>query len=71
MKRSKFTQEQAVGALKQAEAGAKVDELCRKHGVSSPTFYADGYQSRCQLTIGRRGAGMVALSCAVGVKSHR
>ena len=39
MKRSRFTEEQIIAILKEQEAGVAVAELCRKHGVSSPTFY--------------------------------
>lgn len=39
MKKSKFTEQQIVFALKQAENGVKVDEVCRKMGISEPTFY--------------------------------
>ena len=39
MKRSRFTQEQIIAILREQEAGVAVAELCRKHGVSSPTFY--------------------------------
>jgi putative transposase len=34
MKKSKFTEEQIIAALKLAEAGGKVDEICRKLGVT-------------------------------------
>ncbi len=39
MKRSKFTESQIVFALRQAEGGVKVDEVCRKMGISEATFY--------------------------------
>ena len=39
MKRGRFNEEQIIGVLKEAEAGAKVSELCRRHGISDATFY--------------------------------
>jgi putative transposase len=39
MKRSRFSEEQIIGVLKEAEAEAKVSELCRRHGISDATFY--------------------------------
>ena len=39
MKRSKFTDEQIAFALKQAELGVSVEEVCRKMGISDATFY--------------------------------
>ena len=39
MKRSRFTEEQIVHALRQAEAGTPAVEVCRKLGVSEQTFY--------------------------------
>jgi putative transposase len=40
MKRRRFSDEQIIASLKENEAGARVDELCRRHGISSATFYA-------------------------------
>ena len=39
MKRKRFSEEQIIGVLREQEAGAKVADLCRKHGVSEATFY--------------------------------
>ena len=39
MKRSKFTEQQIAFALKQAELGISVEEVCRKLGISDATFY--------------------------------
>jgi len=39
MKRSRFSEEQIIGILREHEAGIPTADLCRKHGVSSATFY--------------------------------
>ena len=39
MKRSRFTDEQIIGILKEHQAGLSAPELCRKHGISDATFY--------------------------------
>lgn len=40
MARKRYTEEQIVSILKEAAAGAKTDEICRKYGVSPNTYYA-------------------------------
>lgn len=40
MKRSRFTEEQIIAILREQEAGLPTADICRKHGISSATFYA-------------------------------
>lgn len=39
MKSKRFSEEQIIGILKQAQAGMKIVDLCRQHGISDVTFY--------------------------------
>jgi putative transposase len=39
VKKSRFSEEKIIAVLKQAEAGVKAQELCRKHGISQATLY--------------------------------
>ncbi len=39
MTRTRHTEEQIIAVLNEAQAGVGVQELCRKHGISDPTFY--------------------------------
>lgn len=44
MKKSRFSEEQIIGILKQHEAGVKTADVCREHGISAATFY--GWKSK-------------------------
>lgn len=39
MKKSRFSETQIIGILKEADAGVPIKELCRKHGISDATYY--------------------------------
>lgn len=39
MKKARFSETQIVGLLKETEAGLKVEEVCRKHGIAASTYY--------------------------------
>ena len=39
MKSKRYTEEQIIGILKQAQSGMKIVDLCRMHGISDATFY--------------------------------
>ncbi|QFT29458.1 Transposase [Labrenzia sp. THAF82] len=49
MKRSRFSEEQIIGILKEHQAGISAAELCRKYGVSNATYYIYGQLSRCKV----------------------
>ena len=46
MKRSRFSEEKIIAILREQEAGSPTADVCRKHGVSSATFYIYGLLPR-------------------------
>src|SRR2546422_9716193 len=55
MKRKRFTEEQIMGVLKEAAAGATTLDLCRRHGLSEQTFYRlEGENGRLKRLVGLR-----------------
>ena len=63
MKQSRFKEEQIIAILREQEAGAKTADLCRKHGISSATFY--------QWKAKYGGLRMARTSVVVGAKERR
>ncbi len=54
--KKRFTEEQIIGVLKEAEAGLKPAELCRKHGISEATYY--NWKAKFGgMTVSERGGG--------------
>lgn len=70
MRRSRFSEEQIIGMLKEQESGAKTADVCREHGISEATFYIYGCLSRCRLSLElncRRIPGCKHLSGVAGL----
>ena len=51
MRKSRFTEAQIIGMIKEQEAGMPTAEVCRKHGLSQGTFYIYGCLSRCKVSV--------------------
>ena len=58
MKRARFTEEQIIAVLREQEAGVPTAEVCRKHGVSSATFYKWQSQVRRSRCVRRQAAAV-------------
>jgi len=51
MKKSRYTEEQIIGILKQHEAGIKTADVCREHGISAATFYGSAWWMRTRASV--------------------
>jgi putative transposase len=60
MKGSRFSEEQIIGILREAEAGAKTPEVCRRHGISDATFNIYGRLPRGKKVL---GPGLTRIDC--------
>jgi Transposase len=60
MRRSRYSEEQIIGILREQEAGVATSEVCRRHGISDATFYIYG-----RLHCGKKvpGPGLTVIDC--------
>jgi transposase-like protein len=69
MKRSRFSEEQIIGILKEREAGLSVADLCRKHGVSDASIYKWKAKFGRDRGVGGQAARRCDLSPAISTKT--